>query len=84
MPPASSTHVHQLSDALLSELENTDAKKLKFAKCPSCKKMNCYRLASLKDSPLTCKSCNTTIPIERHGKPQRNTTEEDVFHEEDI
>ena len=67
MQPVPSAHVSQLAHAIISELENSDAKKLKFAKCPSCKKLNCYRLASLKDSPLKCKSCNTTIPVKRHG-----------------
>ena len=84
MHSISSTHVRELSHAILFELEDKDARKLKFAGCPSCKKINFYRLASLKDSPLICKSCNTPIPIERHLKSQEKTTEEGFVDEADV
>ena len=55
-----------LSYSLFKALTDKEAKRLQFAKCPTCKKLTSYRMIALNNSPLACKSCRAPIPIERH------------------
>jgi len=51
-------------DAMLEE----EKKKLRIAKCSTCKKTIFYRLSTLGDSELHCKSCGAIVKVERYKK----------------
>lgn len=42
-----------------------ELKKLRHTKCPVCNRLNFYRLSSLGEGELHCKSCKTKITVER-------------------
>ena len=49
-------------DAMLEE----EKKKLRTVKCTSCKKTIFYRVSTLGDADLKCKSCGTVIKVEKY------------------
>ena len=51
-------------DAMLEE----EKKKLRIVKCSACKKTIFYRLSTLGDAELRCKSCGAVIKVERYKK----------------
>ena len=46
-------------------MREKELKKLRIAKCPVCNKANVYRLSSLGEAELHCKSCKALIEVER-------------------
>jgi hypothetical protein len=55
-----------LSYSLFEALKDKESKRLKFAECPACKKLNSFRNVSSGNSTILCKSCNAPIPVEKH------------------
>ena len=51
-------------DAMLEE----EKKKLRIVKCIGCKKTIFYRLSTLGDAELHCKSCGAKVKVERYKK----------------
>ncbi len=54
-------------------MREKELRKLRITKCPDCKKSNVYRLSSLGEAKLHCKSCGAEIKVERYkssSKPQ--------------
>jgi transcription elongation factor Elf1 len=52
--------------SLYDAMREKELKKLRFAKCPVCNKLNSYRLSSLGEAELHCKSCGAEIRVERY------------------
>jgi len=53
-------------------MREKELKKLRIAKCPACNKSTVYRLSSLGEAELHCKSCKALIEVERFkDKPPR-------------
>ena len=49
-------------------MREKELKKLRIAKCPVCNKTNVYRLFSLGEAELYCKSCKAQIKVERYKR----------------
>ena len=60
--------------SLYDAMREKEMTKLRFAKCPACNKANVYRLSSLGDAELHCKSCKTLIEVERYKKMSAQVT----------
>jgi predicted RNA-binding Zn-ribbon protein involved in translation (DUF1610 family) len=52
--------------SLYDAMREKEMKKLRIAKCPVCGKANIYRLSSLGEAELHCKSCKAQIKVERY------------------
>jgi tRNA(Ile2) C34 agmatinyltransferase TiaS len=54
--------------SLYEAMREKELKKLRIAKCPVCNKTNVYRLFSLGEAELYCKSCKAQIKVERYKR----------------
>ena len=54
--------------SLYDAMREKELKKLRIAKCPVCNKTNVYRLFSLGEAELYCKSCKAQIKVERYKR----------------
>ena len=52
--------------SLYDAMREKEMKKLRFAKYPTCNKANVYRLSSLGEAEVYCKSCKAQIKVERY------------------
>ena len=49
--------------ALIETIHNKDQKKLRFAKCPECGRLNPFRLISITGVTIKCKKCGNEVSI---------------------
>ena len=56
---------YNIFSALVETIHKKEMKKLRFAKCKECRKLNPYKLISTKSGNIECKNCGTKIPIKQ-------------------
>ncbi|MEJ2271228.1 MAG: hypothetical protein P8X91_01810 [Candidatus Bathyarchaeota archaeon] len=54
---------YNIFSALVETIHKKDRGRLKFAKCPKCKRLNPFRLSSIKNISIKCKNCGASIQI---------------------
>lgn len=54
---------YNIFSALVETIHKKDQVRLKFAKCPKCKRLTPFRLGSMTNLIVKCKKCGTNIQI---------------------
>lgn len=54
---------YNIFTALLETIHRQDQRKLRFAKCQQCGRLTPFRLSSMNNVTIKCKTCGNKVPV---------------------